>query len=149
MTKDEIQQVLELHAAWLDDREGGERADLCDADLRGADLRGANLRGADLRGANLCGANLCGANLHDAGKIHALRTFFGLYRYEVWAVLLADGSHWIRMGCFLKSLDDWEKIGIRKSNLSEFPDDGSEASEDRVIAYEFAKAAVLRMKVKP
>jgi hypothetical protein len=50
------------------------------------------------------------------------------------------------MGCLFKSLEDWEKIGIRKSNLAEFPDDGSDKCEERVAAFEFAKAAALRMK---
>ena len=144
-------------------------ADLSDAYLRGAYLRGANLRGANLshanlsdaylRGANLshanlsgadlCGADLSGANLRGADlcgdKIEAMRVFTGLYKYQVWAVLFQDGSRCIRMGCFFKSLEDWEKIDIRKSNLREFPDDGSAECEDRVIAFEFAKDAVLRM----
>jgi hypothetical protein len=51
------------------------------------------------------------------------------------------------MGCLWKSLEKWDEVGIRKSNLSEFPDDGSDACEDRVAAFEFAKAAVLRMKL--
>jgi hypothetical protein len=51
------------------------------------------------------------------------------------------------MGCLWKSLKDWNKIGIRKSNLSEYRDDGSEISKERVFAFEFAKAAALRMKV--
>jgi hypothetical protein len=53
------------------------------------------------------------------------------------------------MGCLFYEIDKWETIGIRKSNLSEFPDDGSERSENRVAAFEFAKAAALRMAVKP
>ncbi len=126
-------------------------ANLSDADLRGAYLRGADLRGADLRGAYLCDADLSGAYLCDANlsdeKIEAMRVFTGLYQYQVWAVLFQDGSRWIRMGCLFKSLEDWEKIGIRKSNLSEFPDDGSAECEDRVIAFEFAKDAVLRMNL--
>ena len=48
MTSAEIKQVLELHKKWLNNEQGGERAN-----LRGADLSGANLRGADLRGADL------------------------------------------------------------------------------------------------
>ena len=125
-------------------------ADLYGADLSRADLYCANLSRADLSGANLYGANLYGANLSRADlsgkKIHSMRVFTGLYRYEAWAVLFEDGSRWVRMGCLWKSLDDWEKIGIRKSNLSEYPDDGSEKSEERVLAFEFAKAAALRMK---
>ena len=81
MDNEKLKEILERHRKWLNDEDGGERADLrganlyganlCGADLRGADLRGANLRGANLReadlyGANLCGANLCGANLRGA-----------------------------------------------------------------------------------
>jgi hypothetical protein len=121
------------------------------ADLRGANLDGADLRGANLRGANLCGANLYGADLGgadlDGKKVSSLRVFTGLYAYSVWAVAFEDGSRWVKMGCLFYSLEDWEKIGIRKSNESEFPDDGSEKCEERVAAFEFAKAAVMRMKL--
>ena len=70
LTKEEI-EVLQRHAKWLKNKEGGEKANLRGADLRDADLWGANLLGADLwganlRGANLWGANLLGANLRDA-----------------------------------------------------------------------------------
>jgi len=50
------------------------------------------------------------------------------------------------MGCLFKPLEEWDKIGIRKSNESEFPDDGSEKSEQRAIAFEIGKAAALRLK---
>jgi uncharacterized protein YjbI with pentapeptide repeats len=115
-------------------------ADLCEANLSGAYLSGANLSGAYLRRANLSGAVI------DDKKVSAMRVFTGLYDYEVWAVLYEDGSRWVRMGCLFESLDEWEKIGIRKSNLKQYPDDGSDACEERVAAFEFAKAAVLRMK---
>jgi hypothetical protein len=131
-------------------------ADLRDANLRDANLYGANLCGADLRdanlyGANLCGADLCGADLSGAdlnGELKAkkMRVFNGLYKYQVWAVLAQDGTRYVRMGCLFFSLGDWGKIGIRKSNESEFPDDGSEKCEERVAAFEFAKAAAMRLK---
>ena len=115
-----------------------------------SNLRGANLRGADLRGAYLTGANLRGAYLRGANgekkKIVTMRVFADIYEYQVWAVLFEDGSRWIRMGCLWKSMDEWESVGIRKSNLSQYPDDGSDKSEERVAAFEFAKAAALRMK---
>ena len=71
MNTDELKTMLEKHKLWLDDEEGGKRADLRDADLRGAnlqyaDLEGADLRDADLRDADLRGANLEGADLRDA-----------------------------------------------------------------------------------
>jgi len=82
----ELQEILKKHLDWLNNKKGGELAnlseanlseanlsgaDLCGADLRGANLRGADLRRADLRwadlsGANLRGADLCGANLSEA-----------------------------------------------------------------------------------
>ena len=114
------------------------------ADLRGANLGGADLREANLRGANLYGAYLRGANLYGK-KVHSIKVFAGLYQYQVWAVLFADGTRSVRMGCLFYALDKWEEIGIRKSNLSEFPDDRSDRCEERVAAFEFAKAAALRM----
>jgi len=70
-TQKELQAILELHKFWLEDKEGGRRADLSGANLNGAYLNGANLNGAylsgtDLNGANLNGANLNGANLRRA-----------------------------------------------------------------------------------
>ena len=125
-------------------------ANLYGASLDGANLDGANLYGASLKGARLKGASLDGASLDGAlidGKpIVTLRVFSGLYRFTVQAVLFQDGSRWVRMGCLWKSLDEWEAIGIRKSNPSEFPDDGSDRCEERVAAFEFAKAAALRLK---
>jgi len=52
-TAEELKQILDMHAVWLANREGGKMADLRWADLCGARLRGANLSGADLCGANL------------------------------------------------------------------------------------------------
>jgi hypothetical protein len=42
-------------------------------------------------------------------------------------------------------LEEWDTIGIRKSNENEFPDDGSRKSEERAEAFEFAKAAALKL----
>ena len=66
MNTDELKTMLEKHKLWLDDEEGGKRANLQYADLEGADLRDADLRDADLRGANLRGANLQYADLRGA-----------------------------------------------------------------------------------
>ena len=59
-----IQEVLEKHKKWLDDDEGGQRADLHGADLQDADLRGAYLREAYLQDADLdfsCWPLWCGS----------------------------------------------------------------------------------------
>ena len=68
MTQEELSMVLNRHKKWLNNEEGGEKADLSGADLSGANLIGAdlsrvNLSRANLRGADLSGANLCGADL--------------------------------------------------------------------------------------
>ena len=63
MTQADLDKVLELHKKWLNDEEGGERANLRYANLRDANLRGANLSYANLSDADLSYANLRGANL--------------------------------------------------------------------------------------
>ena len=53
MDKEKLQLQIDKHTKWLNDEEGGERANLRSADLRSADLSGADLRSADLSGADL------------------------------------------------------------------------------------------------
>ena len=48
MTSEEIKKVLDLHKKWINNEQGGKRANLSEVDLSGAALRGADLRGADL-----------------------------------------------------------------------------------------------------
>ena len=81
MTQAELDKILAKHEKWLNDKDGGERANLRganlqyanlqDADLRRANLQNANLQDADLRRANLQNANLRGANLQDASLQNA------------------------------------------------------------------------------
>ena len=105
MNANELENILKLHQKWLNNEEGGVRADLRGADLRGADLRepslyranlrganlyrvdlnGVSLRGADLREANLRGAilyraDLCGADLREASLSGADLSGATLYR---------------------------------------------------------------------
>ena len=114
------------------------------ANLRRTDLHGADLSDVNLVGANLVGANLSGANLSGA-KIQALRAFAGLYQYQIWAYVLEDGTPCVRMGCMYKTIAEWDAVTIRKSNLNEFPDDGSTNSERRARAFEFARQEAIQM----
>ena len=66
ITKERLTEILALHAKWLRDETGGERANLRSADLSGADLRSADLSGANLRSADLSGADLRSADLRSA-----------------------------------------------------------------------------------
>ena len=71
METNKLMEILNKHKMWLDDVEGGEKADLTIADLRGANLSDANLRAADLRGADLSDANLRDADLRGADLRYA------------------------------------------------------------------------------
>ena len=115
LTKEEI-EVLQRHAKWLKNEEGGEKADLRDAnlqdvnlwgaDLRGANLRGANLWGATLRGANLRGANLWGANLRGAtGKILSFGPIGS--RQGITYVTKTERTVHVRCGCFYGTLEEF------------------------------------------
>ena len=66
MTKEKLNEILTAHTLWLQNEDGGRRADLCGANLSGADLSGAHLSWANLSGADLSGANLCEADLRRA-----------------------------------------------------------------------------------
>ena len=130
LTKEEI-EVLQRHAKWLKNEEGGERADLHEADLRGADLHEANLRWADLRGADLHeanlheadlrwanlreanlreadlrGADLYGANLYGAnGKILSFGPIGS--RQGITYVTKTEQIIHIRCGCFYGTLEEF------------------------------------------
>ena len=120
LTKKEI-EVLQRHAKWLQNEEGGEKANLRGANLRGANLRGANLRGAnlwdanlwdadlrgaDLRGANLRGANLRGADLRGAaGKILSFGPIGS--RQGITYVTKTERTIHVRCGCFYGTLEEF------------------------------------------
>lgn len=114
--------------------------------LEGAKTVAELVKAAREASANLYSANLKAALIDGKAIINLRQITYSAYPYQVQAVLFENGERWVRMGCLWKSLEDWEKIGIRESNTSEFSNDGSESSEERAVAFEFAKAAALRMK---
>ena len=90
LTQEEI-QILQRHAKWLADEEGGKRAD----------LYGANLRNADLRDADLCGADLCGAkNILAVGPIGS--------RLDITYAVKHRDRIMIKCGCFWGDLEQWQ-----------------------------------------
>ena len=62
-------------------------------------------------------------------------------------MLYEDGTRAVRMGCHFNTLEEWASIDLRSNNISEFPDDGREISEERVALFELAKAAATRMNL--
>lgn len=107
------------------------------ADLRSADLRSADLRGAYLRGADLQGAYLRGAYLRDAEKIKLAAVFTGLYNYVVIPYITESGENRVKMGCYNRSVEEWDADFW--NNGSEFPNDNSIKSNQRLFAYQTAK----------
>ena len=96
----------------------------------GGEFRGGQFRGGEFRGE----------------KTIQLRGLYGLYKYPIHIARLANGELWIAMGCLFHSLDQWAEIGIRASNVEEFPDDGSLRSLERIRAFDFAKQIAIDMK---
>ena len=66
ITQEKIAEKLRLHKMWLNNEEGGKRADFSNTNLSQANLSHANLSQANLSHANLSGANLSQANLNQA-----------------------------------------------------------------------------------
>ena len=67
----ELKNILALHKKWLNEEEGGERADLHGADLDGVcldnvDFRNANLKRASFRGAVITNSDFRSADLYGA-----------------------------------------------------------------------------------
>jgi len=111
-------------------------ANLYGANLRGANLYGANLRGANLRGADLRGADLYGADLYGA-KIKKAIVFSGLYQYIVIPYVTDEDICRVKMGCHDRTVTEWDADFW--NNNREFPNDGSEKSQLRLMAYNTAK----------
>ena len=71
ISKEELRHILDKHAKFLKDEDGGEKADLRSANLRSANLSAANLSYADLRSADLSYAELRSADLSYAELSYA------------------------------------------------------------------------------
>lgn len=68
----QLAEVIRLHDMWLNQEEGGIRADLSNSDLRGVNLSGADLDCINLSGADLRETNLRGASLRDAELMNTI-----------------------------------------------------------------------------
>jgi hypothetical protein len=126
-----LAEILEKHLKWLRGEAGGEQADLYQANLSGADLSQADLSQADLSGAD-----------YNSIIIKKAAAFLGLYKYLVLAIISDKNEIHITMGCYFRSLADWDSDFW--NNPNEFPNDGSEKSIQRLKAFEFAKDWALR-----
>jgi len=124
-------QGCDLQGAYL------QGAYLRGCNLQGCDLRGCNLQGCNLRGAYLQGCNLRGAYLQGV-QIKTAIVFTGLYEYIVIPYITEENIKRVKMGCYDRSLEDWEADFWNNNN--EFPNNGSVKSNLRLMAFETAKA---------
>ena len=92
MNKEELKEILEEHAKYLNGDPDGERADLCNANLRDANLLNTNLHGAYLLNTNLHGAYLRDANLRDANLFDANLHGADLHDADLCDVNLRDAN---------------------------------------------------------
>ena len=92
MDNEKLKEILERHRKWLNDEDGGERANLYEANLYEANLYGANLREADLREADLYGANLREANLYGANLYGANLREANLYGTNLYGANLREAN---------------------------------------------------------
>lgn len=110
MTKEELDLILDKHKKWLNNEEGGERANLEKANLEGAKLEGADLEGADLERANLERADLRGADLRGAnlrGATHSLKRLKSISGFEYPIVIIDDV---IKVGCKRHNHEKWKSF---------------------------------------
>jgi len=123
-TKEELQNILELHLKWINNESYGIKADLREADLRGADLRGADLRKANLREAE--------------NIIYAECSFYshGECGRKLLAIVIENEIKYF-CGCFSGSEEE----------LQEYINDGDEKyKESRQFAFDFVTKAIKMKK---
>ena len=168
-----IEETLRLHKLYLNNEEGGVRANLEGANLKGADLRrvylrraylrGADLTGSDLRGANLRlanlkkadleGANLEGAYLRGADLEGANLTDANLEAANLeGAIKIPIHCKWshgitddkIQIGCEIRSIEDWDKF-FESDEVIETPRDTYEFLQIKAV-YNAYKAYLTTLK---
>ena len=128
ITQEELEVLLRKHKLWLENKEGGERADLTGANLKWADLTGANLTRANLTWANLTGANLTWADLTGANLTRANLTWADLTGANLTRANLDYSSIPLWCGSLKANFDDIQliqiayhlvKAGLNSNNASE------------------------------
>ena len=71
LTQEKLNEMLDQHELWRENRNIGKRLDISYCDVSGLDfsnrnMRGSNMSGAYMRGVNMSGANMRGLNMSGA-----------------------------------------------------------------------------------
>ena len=115
-TKEQLAELLAKHRAWLNNEDGGERANLRSANLSSANLRSANLSSANLRSADLSSANLRSADLRYADLRYADLRFLQSANGKELACMNAGkyqvvlSNERIAIGCKLFTVGEWKEF---------------------------------------
>ena len=105
-TKAQLAELLAKHRAWLNNEDGGERANLSSADLSSSDLRYADLSYTNLSSADLSSADLSYANLRFLQSANGKElTCMNAGKYQV---VLSKES--IAIGCKLFTVEKWKEF---------------------------------------
>ena len=105
-TKEQLAELLAKHRAWLNNEDGGERANLSSADLSSADLRYADLSYTNLSSADLSSADLSYANLRFLQSANGKElACMNAGKYQV--VLSKER---IAIGCKLFTVGEWKEF---------------------------------------
>jgi hypothetical protein len=120
MKTEDLKIVLEKHLAWLNNENGGERANLSRADLSGATLSRADLLGATLSRADLSGADLSGADLSGAkGMVKTMGVMTGNFYYKRFNALLINNEYQFKVG--INELNHGEVFADDERTLCSYP----------------------------
>lgn len=91
-TQEKLKEILYLHKKWLNNEDGGVRAN----------LRGANLLGVDLRGVDLSSADLHSADLRYAvGEMEYIKSL------QCEKYYISYTSHRLNIGCRSHTILEW------------------------------------------
>lgn len=111
-------------------------------------LTGATLINTYFNTSNLSKTDLTGAKLKtQEGEIFTVKKwkyYHNAYKYSAAGFISEDNLAFIRLGCFLRSVEDWEEDFW--NNEYEFPDDGSKESLKRLNAYKKCLNWILKNK---
>ena len=116
MKLEELKVILENHKKWLENKDGGKRADLREADLMYADLRYADLREADLMYADLTGAKLNWVNFEEVRNLDviAVQINTSIQNRQIKYIPKLDK---VFVGCFSGTLEELkEQVKITQEN---------------------------------
>ena len=115
-------EILKNHQLWARG-EGGDGANLVRAHLVRADLIRVDLTGAVFK-----------TNHWGSITVKKHGYFCRLYKYYAIPIIAEDGKEYVKLGCYLRSVNAWKRNFW--NNPREFPNKGDEPSKKRMEAFQ-------------